>query len=47
MVSRTSPCLELGVDILAERIKCSPGFLVERLCDARVLGHPVNAHVEG
>jgi hypothetical protein len=32
--------LELGVD-LAERIKCSPGFLVERLCDARVLGHAV------
>ena len=32
---------------MAERVKRRPGFFAERLGDARMLRHPVDAHVEG
>ena len=38
--------LQHRIDLLAERVERVPGFVGERLGDARMLGDPVDAHLE-
>jgi hypothetical protein len=37
---------ELGIDAIAERVQCGPGFVGERQRHPRLLGDPVQSHVE-
>ena len=46
MVRRTSCAVEIGVDLLAERVEPRPGLVGERLRDARRLADALDAHVE-
>ena len=46
MVRRTSCAVEVGIDLVAERIEPRPAFIGERLGDARRLGDALHAHLE-